>query len=178
MGLLKANMKAGFLPDQLVTICSLLVMKTHSSQGFGDLARRLASKQNTTSLACIPDMLTIMRGIDGGFKLRIAFWLLGLGLIIAAWAFDWRIVLGLLVVIAADRHFSSSDRKSWMVLASVLLSLEVLANDFAGWGSAYPGERDTALGILGGQRCEWLDYYLPRRASLTPELLHQFGPVS
>jgi hypothetical protein len=69
-----------------------------------------------------------------------------------------------------------------MFLAALLLSLDVLADDFAGWGAAYPGIREQALEILGcscaAPQNTVLEYYLPERAQVGDELLRQFGPSS
>ena len=67
-----------------------------------------------------------------------------------------------------------------MLLAAMLLSLEILVSDFAGWGSAYPTAWEAARRAFGPDDdapMEWLDYYLPRRAELEADLVKVFGPL-
>lgn len=87
-------------------------------------------------------------------------------------------LLALAVSVAAERRFRYRERKAWQVLAAALLSLEVLASDFAGWGAAYPAERKEAQQAFEGLHTEWLDYYMPRRSQLTADDLRRFGPSS
>ena len=85
-------------------------------------------------------------------------------------------------MLIGERWFAASERRQYMFLATILLSLEVLVNDFAGWGGAYPSERAQALELLQDAnttpRTIWLDYYLPRRSNLDATMIRGFGPSS
>lgn len=173
-------MSADSLPKELVFKCLGLIERTHKSIGLSNLPARVWEKRNMVALACLPDALAIMGSARGAFKRRALCWLSGVAVLIAAWFLSWWVLLGLVVVFVAHRKLVASEHKMWMLLAAMLLSLEVLAQDFAGWGRAYPKEREKALSLLEDEpskcRTMWLDYYLPRRKEISPSLLQGFGP--
>ncbi len=87
------------------------------------------------------------------------------------------------LAVVVERVVARRERRFWSLLAAMLLSTEVLASDFAGWGTAYPEARRAAVQALGSisagaPAVEWLDYYLPQREQIGPELLRTFGPRS
>jgi hypothetical protein len=155
-----------------------LVQKTHHTLGLGDLPKRIATKDNVAAIACAPGLLPILQRTSTVFKRRIACWVASLATVVLAFTYTWWWLMALVVTVAVERYFRSSERQGLQVLAATLLSLEVLASDFAGWGAAYPAERKEAQQALAGHRTEWLDYYLPRRAQLAADVVRQFGPAS
>src|SRR5215831_12041189 len=83
------------------------------------------------------------------FKFRILAWSLGavsLALAIFVSAM-WLIATALVVV--AERVLAAKERKQYMFLAAILLALDVLVNDFAGWGTAVPEASNEAFRIIG-----------------------------
>ena len=83
------------------------------------------------------------------------------------------------MILVAERILAFKERQFWILLAAMLFSLEILAYDFAGWGTANPAARESAIFALGSDASvplEWLDYYVPRRAELGPDLVRSFGP--
>ena len=65
--------------------------------------------------------------------------------------------------------------KGYTLIMTLLLSLEVLASDFAGWGRRFPMAKRKATAVLNEYlpttRTRLLDYYLPRRGDQRPELV-------
>lgn len=169
---------APHIPEELMVKCSLLVQKTHDTLGFGDLPKRIATKDNAAAIACAAGLLPILQRTSTVFKRRIVCWVASLAIVVLALTYTWWWLLALAVTVAAERYFRSSERKGWQVLASALLGLEVLASDFAGWGAAYPAERKEAQEAFARLHTEWLDYYLPRRSQLTADVIRRFGPGS
>jgi hypothetical protein len=111
-----------------------------------------------------------MSSIDAGFKLRLLTWIAGAALVVGSFLLTQWMLLALPFVGLAAWRLKSSEKDYWMFEASVLLALDMLESDFAGWGSAFPAARSQALEILGGSpSSDWLDYYLPRRATLDVE---------
>ena len=88
--------------------------------------------------------------------------------------------LATIVVIVIERVTARKEREQLLFLSAIVLALEMLASDFAGWGSALPVARNQAMRILGCEEeavpTEWLDFYLPRRGLLDATLLASFGP--
>jgi hypothetical protein len=169
-----------FPPRELINKCFALIKSTHDRIGYRDLAQRIATKRDMVSLAMTPRMLGMVGSIATLGKLRVIAWaaivvssLLGL-FISRTW---WLVTL---VVIVTERLIARKEREQLLFLSAILLALEMLAGDFAGWGSALPVARNQAMKILGckgeGVPSGWLDFYLPRRASLDRTLLTSFGP--
>ena len=70
--------------------------------------------------------------------------------------------------------------KGYMLIMTLLLSLEVLASDFAGWGTRFPMAKRKATAVLNKYlpttRTRLLDYYLPHRGHPRPELVKLLTP--
>ena len=170
------------IPPELLQKCKAVVEVSHQEHGFRGLPARLTSRDSMIVLALVPGMLQVMEGVSAGFKMRVGCWVVGLVLVALSWFTSWWMLLGLSVVVIIERRLARSERKSWQFLAAVLLSLEVLADDFAGWGRAFPGEQATAREILAGNssplRFQWLEFYLPRRTDFSEEILDGFSPTT
>ncbi len=170
----------GPIPLELFQKCYQVVRTTHRHKGAGDLPTRItaAGKDYMTVLVLIPASRQLMRTIDASFKLTLLTWLAGGALVAGSFLLTRWMLLALPLVAFALWRLRSSKKDSWMFEASVLLALDVLANDFVGWGTALPAARRQALEILGGSpSSDWLDYYLPRRATLDAEKTYKaMGP--
>lgn len=63
--------------------------------------------------------------------------------------------------------------EGYVFIITVILSLEVLASDFAGWGTRFPSAKRKARAAMGHYlqtaRTRLLDYYLPPRGQQRPE---------
>jgi hypothetical protein len=72
--------------------------------------------------------------------------------------------------------------KSYVLIMTVMLSLEVLASDFAGWGRRFPVAKRKATAVvnkyLPTTRTRLLDYYLPPRGHQRSELVKLLTPLS
>jgi hypothetical protein len=95
--------------------------------------------------------------------------------------------------IAAHRHLQSAWTKAsrtrsakvasgcYLLIASVTVSLEVLASDFAGWGTEFPQAKQRANDIVAEffptSRTRLLDMYLPALSRLAPDVLRSLAPT-
>jgi len=169
-----------FPPRELVNKCFALVKSTHDRVGYRDLAQRIATKRSMVSLAMIPRMLGLVGSVATLGKLRVIAWAAMVVSLLLALFISRMWWLATIVVIVIERLIARKEREQLSFLSAVFLALEMLASDFAGWGSALPFARNQAMTILGckgeGVPTEWLDFYLPRRASLDATLLASFGP--
>jgi len=70
--------------------------------------------------------------------------------------------------------------EGYVFIITVILSLEVLASDFAGWGTRFPSAKRKARvamdHYLQTARTRLLDYYLPPRGQQRPELVKSLMP--
>jgi len=168
-----ANRAGRFPPQELLAKSFALINAVKIS----NLESVVATRDNMAALGQMPDMIIIMGGATAAFKLQMICWIGILAAIACAWAFSWWILVAALALIVVERRRSAVARRTWKFLAAVLLSLEILANDFAGWGSAEPEAQRAAIRLMGGPRQAWLDLILPRRSELDGSLLkRKFGP--
>jgi len=72
--------------------------------------------------------------------------------------------------------------KGYVLIMTIMLSLEVLASDFAGWGRRFPMAKRKATAVLNKYlptaRTRLLDYYLPHRGHQRSELVKLLTPLS
>jgi hypothetical protein len=82
----------------------------------------------------------------------------------------------------ATKSWKSSKRnEAQTYLASIVLSIECLGCNFAGWGECYPNAKKRADEILNSyfktNRTRLLDVYMPLRSKLDPaEIREVLGP--
>lgn len=93
--------------------------------------------------------------------------------------------------IAAHQHLQLALKKAsrtrrarvandcYLLIASVILSLEVLASDFAGWGTRCPRAKRRANDIVAEffptSRTRLLDIYLPALSQLAPDVVRSIS---
>lgn len=167
-----------FLPKELLAKCIMLVESTHKEHGFLNLPARMTAKHNMVAIAMVDDRgMLILGNAIRCWRLRIVVWLSSLGIFGLAWWLNWWLLSGFLVIVIADQMLARLNRSYWRFLAAMLLSLEMLVSDFAGWGTAYPEAQIRALQALGMQT-QWLDLYLPNRGNIPLDILTRFGPTN
>jgi hypothetical protein len=170
-----------FPPKELVTRCAELVRKVHAQIGYRDLAARIASKQAMVALATTPRMIDVIGSVAQVGRFRMFGWVVAVVSLVLTVVLSRYWLLGLAIAILADRLWAREERSQYVFLSAVLLSLDMLAVDFAAWGSGIPAARDKARAILGAgadYSPPWLDFYLPNRANLDAALIRAFGPES
>lgn len=166
-----------FLPDELINKCIHLVRYTHRKIGTRMLPAKISfsSPNNMVALAAMAETTSVLKRASFFAKMKMFCRTVLLIVPILAWVYSYWLLLGIIIIIGIEMSLAKQEQEAWMFLSSVLLSLEMLVHDFAGWGRAYPEARKKASEILGG-RIIWLEYYLPRRHQLEPEKLKDFGP--
>ena len=168
------------IPSQLKKNCYALVEASHKGHSYRTLLARVVTKESMVAIACVPKAFAIMKAQNVAWKIRVACWFVYVALAVCGFFYNRWILLALIPVFIADRWLASVERTSLMALGATLLVLEILADDFAGWGAAFPDERKRASDILGADfersQPSWLDFYFPRRSELEPEFFKGFGP--
>lgn len=169
------------LPVDLIKKSLALVERTHQTVSPRNLPRMIASKRNAVAVAMLPEAVFILRAAVSSFRLRVGCWAFaGLALVLSPLLTWWFLAVSALAIVA-ERAVAARERRFWLLLAVMLLGAEMLASDFAGWGTAYPDARHAAVEALGSSPSsapifEWLDYYLPRRDQIGTDLMTAFGP--
>lgn len=164
------------LPRELLAKCLHWVSAVNRQTR---LDRRLPSKitsgKSMPALMLVPVGKQMMASKWAACQLRVGNWIAGLVIFALAWIFNWWVLLGAVVIVIFDRCLKRREKQSWEFLAAILLALEMLANDFAGWGRAYPAARERAIELLQAQvsGSEWLQYYIPLE---NPDALRLLAP--
>jgi hypothetical protein len=81
---------------------------------------------------------------------------------------------------ASTTRSAKKANAAYLLIATVILSLEALASDFAGWGTRFPSAKRRAAEMVAdsfpSSRTRLLDTYLPPRDTLTPSRLSSISP--
>jgi len=166
--------KIAFIPPELLSMCMPIVEQFHQKQGFSNLAAKIASDDNSAALTSIPEAAAILNDTHRFYNIRRWCFLASIGVVCLTFLLPWWSLFTLIVIFLADRFLAYREKHGWKFLSAVLLSFEMLTNDFAGWGKAYPEERAKALRVLQDNsespKSTWLDYYFPERAE--PDFAH------
>jgi len=165
------------LPRELINKCLQVVHYAHRRLGITALPAKisLSHPKNMLALASMEKTTSVLKVAALYARMRMVCKSVVLILPILAWIYSLWILSGIVIMVAIERYLAKKERDGWMFLSSVLLCLEMLIHDFAGWGRAYPEARRKASEIYGN-KIIWLDYYLPRRSQLDPGTLKAFGP--
>ncbi len=173
-------MKIGFIPPELFNICTQTVTESHRKKGFDNLAVKIGTDDNMAALTMIPEANAASKVTNRYYSVRKWCFLGSIGVICFVFFIPWWSLFTVSVIFLADRVLASREKDGWKFLAAVLLSLEMLSNDFSGWAKAYPQEKAEALRIFNDNpelpKSVWLDYYLPQRADLDPSQLKIYEP--
>ena len=163
-----------------MTKCFALVESTHAETGFRGLPALIKTEENLVPLGTIPYAVKLQSAIRRGTWIR---WACRVGVLIvfaAAYFLTWWALLGLVALAGIEWRVAVKTRKRWMFLASILLGIDILTGNFAGWGDAYPSERLEAMKLQGDltdkSKRLWLEFYLPRARNMDPALLKDFAP--
>ncbi|HVO33040.1 MAG TPA: hypothetical protein VMU17_03935 [Elusimicrobiota bacterium] len=181
MKLLPPSAKADpIIPLELGRKVLALVERTHQTIDPRGLPSKIATRRNLVAVAMPPEAFAIPGAASSIFKIRISLWVFATGVLLGSWLLTWWLVTLSGPILIIERVLAAKERRFYILLAAMLLSAEMLASDFAGWGTAHPMARQAsidAFGSEGGAQTEWLDYYLPRRAELGAVLVKAFGPI-
>jgi hypothetical protein len=177
---LDKHLEPTFLPENLWQKCRFLVQSVHEKHGLDALPGKVTTANYMVALSCMSDTFAVMQTNALCFRLGIASWTSAVVFFVLGWVLTWWLLIGAVASVVGAWWLNRRQSYGWMYLGTVCLGMEILSNDFCGWGKAYPDLRDRSLQLLNDDpsrpKTTWLDYYLPNRANLSPETLRQFGP--
>jgi hypothetical protein len=81
---------------------------------------------------------------------------------------------------ASRSRSAKRSTEYYLLVATIILSMETLVSDFAGWGARFPDARRKAVAIVTAFRLPFgtrlLDHYLSPRSYIPPEVLRSMLP--
>lgn len=168
------------LPQDLISKCYQIAISAQRTRKTGDIAKIITSHRHILLLSSIDDGLTILRSVKAFFKIRLIAWILIILLLVVTFTLSKWTVLGAIALFVADRYIAKREKDSWAFLSALLLTAEMLINDFAGWGTAFPNEQKEVGKLYNDFSIDaqtiWLDYYLENRSEISSEIILAFGP--
>jgi hypothetical protein len=172
-------MEFEWLPKELVTRCNALVAAYHKARG-GSLPKILWHRDTMVFIAIHVDLRSFLNAANAAWKFSIAG---GIGAIVAlvlAAVWNWWIALAIIPTTFVMIYFKRREVEFYMLAAAIILAIEMMGDDFAGWGTRYPEAMMEANKLLRdglpNDRTRLLDLYLPNRADFDSALLEEFGP--
>ena len=166
----------GFIPSELLYKCDRFVKGFHQRRGSGmDFvgASHMFSAKSPFLGRLEKNMVLIGKGI----KLAVAPAII---VIIAAMFTGWWWVLVLLVPIAFAAIYCYKLMGNALVQQrAIILAVEALAIDFAGWGNVFPKARQTAKVMFSRDAGDWpklIDLYLPPERRTDADFVTVFAP--
>ena len=137
-----------FVPKRLVGVCIGIIEKSHKQGGWSSLLPTLLHKDTKA-------FIYAHKELHGFLQLAASNWLIhGLGYIgvmlslIAAIYFTWWLAIGVVPAIFISRYFNRQTRRARVLIAAILLTLEMMANEFAGLGKHLPKECQKAREVI------------------------------
>jgi hypothetical protein len=165
------------LPKDLIGKCIQLVHHAHKKMGVGALPMKISfsNPNNMIALAAMDHTASVLKAAAYYAKMRMVCRSAVVIMPVLAWIYNLWFLSGIVIIVVIERVLAKKEQSGWMFLSSVLLCLEMLIHDFAGWGKACPDARKKASEIYGNKSM-WLDYYLPKRGQVDPVKIKEFGP--
>lgn len=168
------------LPKELIAKCYQIAIGARRTRETSDIAKIITSNKFILVLSSINDGFTFLRFVNAIFKIRIIAWIIMALLVIATFILSKWMILGAIALFVGDRYIAKWEKDSWASLSALLLTAEMLINDFAGWGTAFPNEQKAVIKLYDDfsiiPRTLWLDYYLENRNEIGSEIILAFGP--
>jgi hypothetical protein len=165
----------GFIPSELLDKCHEVVKEFHERHGSsGEFAA--ASAMFTRKSPHLTDVVNKAVSLKKTLKL-LGFMALTVNILsmLTSW---WLLTAMTLITLAAIFvHKQISDRL--LLQRSVILSVEVLAVDFAGWGTLFPSACLIAKRMSARLPGDWpmlIDLYLPPERRIDAEIAELFVP--
>lgn len=167
----------GFIPPELLYKCDQYVKAFHARRGSGKdfvVASHMFSAQSQYLHSLEQNAVTIGNGIKSVVTVAMV-------MTIAAAVFTTWWVLGLLAPIgfAAVYYFNRMMNYTLVQERAIILAVEVLAMDFARWGTLFPKARRKAEPMVLGDAGDWptlLDLYVPPERRGDTNVVELFAP--
>lgn len=177
-----------FIPEKLINLCSGLIQgATMESRVTGQLIERLSTERNLSALgpvlAAMSQTPPAVLKVGRNDKYRGACWLAAIAFFALAWQYSWAFLPMLIPVALLYYRNRKEEYDAVVFLSALMLSLEILSHDFAGWGTAYPKAKRQAHEILvktaqNPSAIEFLDFILLQGRKAEPDWAEQFAPYA
>ncbi len=159
-----------FLPRELVSICNGVVRAHHMRNGYRDLMKDLTEKETMVCILVHKDLRDLMGAIEACSKLSVLCWTVcGILLVIAAIWHAW-VALGIIPGLVVAYYLGKQYQKFGVLIAALLLTLEMVNDDFIELSKYLPSVWQTAHEKVErhfpDQKTRFLDIYIPGRNEL------------
>jgi hypothetical protein len=165
-----SSMDFPFVPKKLVAVSSGIIEGNQKQPGFPKLAKTLLHPETLVFVVKHNDLNNMMRGSVACLKISIACFVacaISFGLAVAI---SWWMIVPTLALFAAGCYFNAQSNKMQLTLGAILLTLEMMADNFAGLANLLPSECERAREAIEmyfpHSKTRLMDLYFPRRAEV------------
>jgi hypothetical protein len=165
----------GFIPPELLYKCDSFVRAFHDTRGSGKAfvaASAMFSAESPYLTRLVHNAVAIWKLAN--FLLAVS----GIGFIISVLTSWW--LLAVVVPMAASTLYLYRLLKTPLIKQSaIILAVEALASDFAGWGQLFPVARLRAETMFARDAGDWpklVELYLPRERRTDADFVRMFAP--
>lgn len=167
-----------FFPVELIRKCDGIVEPMARSIEIRALAAKVAQRRNIAALKVVGEGKATMGSAVVASRVRLSCSITAIAFLIGALFLSRWYIIGTAVATIAGWHFWRQQRRSWLRLTSMLLALDVLSENFAGWGDTYPALKARADELLAGQDRMWIDEFIRVRADVAHGLQEAFASAN
>lgn len=165
----------GFIPPELIYICDMFVKAFHKKNGSSKdfVAASMMFSEESTYLT------SLQNNMNSIFKVTRALVILAAVILIVAALTTMWLALALLPVGMAILYLWNMMGDMLIQQRAIILAVEVLATDFAGWGQLFRRARGSAEVMFARDAGDWpklIDLYLPSQRRADPKIVTLFAP--
>src|SRR5205085_7563353 len=100
------------------------------------------------------DLRTLLGSATAAWKISLALGVAAAFAFVLAAVLNWWINLALIPMLSGMIYFQKLGANSYTLIAAVILAFEMLIDDFAGWGTRFPGRSAPSTKDIHTNRAE------------------------
>jgi hypothetical protein len=166
----------GFIPPELLYKCDSFVRAFHDARGSGRNFVAAAAIFSTES-PYLTDLIRII--VRQGKIIKLLGVVVAMAVMISILSKQWWLLAVIVPAGAAMLHLFRVMKFNLVQQRAIILAVEALATDFAGWGQLFPVARWRAEAMCVRDAGDWLklvDLYLPSGRRTDADFIGMFRP--
>ena len=166
----------GFIPPELLYKCDSFVRVFHHARG-SDKDFVAASAMFSAGSPYLNNLIRII--VRQGKIIKFLGVIVAAALIISALNNQWWLLAVIVPAGAAIYRLCGLVKFNLVQQRAIILALEALAIDFAGWGQLFPVARSRAEAMFTRDAGDWpklVELYLPRERRTDTDIIRMFAP--
>ena len=166
----------GFIPPELLYKCDSFVRAFHDARGSGKNFVA-ASAMFSAESPYLTDLIRII--VRQGKIIKILGVVVAMAVIISIFSKLWWLLAVIVPAGPAMLHLYGVTKFNLVQQRAIILAVEALATDFAGWGQLFPVARSRAEAMCVRDAGDWpklVELYLPSERRTDADFIGMFRP--